>query len=383
MNTQILAKNNKHLFRDNVKNKKNKLQVVVTMDIKLILTFLTSFVTVLLVTPLIIKFAHKIGATDKPNKRKVHQKIMPRLGGLAIFIGVVAGYLVSGLYDERIYGITVGGIIIIVIGILDDIYELKARTKLLGQLLAAGVVVYSGLKMDFFTIPFISERLDLGWLAIPVTLLWIIGITNAINLIDGLDGLAAGISSIAIATVAVMAGLAGKELILTLCLIVLGSTIAFLFYNFHPAKIFMGDTGALFLGYCISVFSLLGLYKSVTLFSFVIPIIVLGVPVFDTAFAIIRRILNKQPISAPDKSHLHHRLLAKGISHRNTVLIIYAFGLFFSICAVLLTTATFIGAILIVIALVITIQFIAEIVGIINAKHKPFLSFYKKVTGKN
>ncbi len=357
--------------------------MVVTMDINLTLSFLASFVTVLLVTPFVIKLAHKIGATDKPNKRKVHQKLMPRLGGLAIFIGVFVGYLVSGLYDERIYGITIGGIIIIIVGILDDIYELKARTKLIGQFLAAGVVVYSGLKIEFLSIPFVVERFDLGWLAIPLTIFWIIGITNAINLIDGLDGLAAGISAIAIATLAVMAGLAGKELILTLCLIVLASTVGFLFFNFHPAKIFMGDTGALFLGYCIGVLSLLGLYKSVTLFSFIIPIIILGVPVFDTAFAIIRRILNKQPISAPDKSHLHHRLLAKGISHRNTVLLIYGFGIFFSVCAVLLTATTFIGAIVIVLALMITTQFIAELVGIINARYKPFISFYKKVTGKN
>ncbi|WP_404347850.1 undecaprenyl/decaprenyl-phosphate alpha-N-acetylglucosaminyl 1-phosphate transferase [Sutcliffiella horikoshii] len=353
------------------------------MDTNLLLSFMAAFITVLLVTPLVIKLAHKIGATDKPNHRKVHQKIMPRLGGLAIFIGVIAGYIVSGLYDERIYGITLGAIIIVTIGILDDMYELKARTKLIGQLLVAGVVVYTGLKIEFITIPFVIERFDLGWLAIPVTVLWIVGITNAINLIDGLDGLAAGISAIAIATLAVMAGIAGKEMILTLCLIVLGSTIAFLFYNFHPAKIFMGDTGALFLGYCISVFSLLGLYKSVTLFSFVIPIIILGVPIFDTAFAIIRRILNKQPISAPDKSHLHHRLLAIGVSHRNTVLLIYVFGIFFSVCAVMLTSATFLGTILIMIALVITIQFIAEFVGIINVRHKPFIKIYKKVTGKN
>ncbi|MGD6776445.1 glycosyltransferase family 4 protein [Sutcliffiella horikoshii] len=353
------------------------------MGMNLLITFIASFVTVLFVTPLIIKLAHKIGATDKPNKRKVHQKIMPRLGGLAIFIGVIVGYMVSGLYDERIYGIIVGAIIIVIIGVLDDMYELKARTKLLGQFLVAGVVVYTGLKIEFLTIPFVVERFDLGWMAIPITIIWIIGITNAINLIDGLDGLAAGISSIAIATLAVMAGLAGKELILTLCLVILASTIGFLFFNFHPAKIFMGDTGALFLGYCIAVLSLLGLYKSVTLFSFLIPIIILGVPVFDTAFAIIRRILNKQPISAPDKSHLHHRLLAKGISHRNTVLLIYAFGIFFSICAVLLTTATFFGAILIFAALIVITQFIAELVGIINAKYKPVMNFYKKVTGKN
>jgi UDP-GlcNAc:undecaprenyl-phosphate GlcNAc-1-phosphate transferase len=307
---------------------------------------------------------------------------MPRLGGLAIFLGASVGYMVCGLYDERITGIITGAFIIILTGVLDDMYELKARTKLIGQLAAAGAVIYTGLTIDFLTIPFIFDRFNLGWLSIPITLLWIIGITNAINLIDGLDGLAAGISSIAFATLAVMAGLAGKELILALSLILLASTLGFLFYNFHPAKIFMGDTGALFLGYCIAVFSLLGLYKSVTLFSFVIPIIILGVPIFDTAFAIIRRILNKQPISAPDKSHLHHRLLARGISHRNTVLLIYAFGIFFSVCAVLLESATFIGGIVIIITLIIIIQFTAELVGILNVKYKPFMQLYKKVTGK-
>lgn len=352
------------------------------MDLKLLLTFMASFFTVLIITPFVIKLAHKIGATDKPNKRKVHLKIMPRLGGLAIFSGVVMGYMVSGLYDERIYSIIAGAIIILVVGILDDIFELKARTKLSGQIIAALVVVYSGLMIEFLTIPFIVEKFELGWMAFPVTILWIVGITNAINLIDGLDGLAAGISSIAIATLAVMAGLAGKEMIFALCLIVLASTLAFLFYNFHPAKIFMGDTGALFLGYCISIFSLLGLYKSVTLFSFIIPIIILGVPIFDTVFAVIRRILNKQPISAPDKNHLHHRLLAKGISHRNTVLLIYFFGIFFSVSAVLLESATFIGAIGIIIVLIIIIQFIAELVGIINVRYKPFLHLYKKVKGK-
>ncbi|XKG87066.1 undecaprenyl/decaprenyl-phosphate alpha-N-acetylglucosaminyl 1-phosphate transferase [Sutcliffiella horikoshii] len=353
------------------------------MDLQLILAFVVSFITVLVITPLVIKFAHYIGATDKPNHRKVHQKIMPRLGGLAIFIGVVVGYVFVGLYDQRITGITIGALIIVLIGIFDDKYELKARTKLLGQIAAAGVIVYTGLKIDFITIPFIVERLELGWLSIPITILWIVGITNAINLIDGLDGLAAGISTIAIGTIAVIAGLGGKELILTLSLIILGSTIGFLFYNFHPAKIFMGDTGALFLGYCISVLSLLGLYKSVTLFSFVIPIIILGVPVFDTAFAIIRRILNKQPISAPDKSHLHHRLLASGLSHRNTVLVIYGFGITFAACAIFLTSATIWGTILITVLLIILIQFIAELVGIFNEQNKPFMKFYRKVFGRH
>jgi UDP-GlcNAc:undecaprenyl-phosphate/decaprenyl-phosphate GlcNAc-1-phosphate transferase len=349
---------------------------------KVILAFLTSLITVLIITPFVIKLAVKIGATDKPNQRKVHEKLMPRLGGLAIFIGVSAGYFVSGLYNEKMTAITVGGVLITVLGILDDKYELSAKVKLAGQMIVAILIVSTGLTIDFISIPFVVEKFQLGWFAFPITILWIVGITNAINLIDGLDGLAAGISSIGIATVAIMAGLAGKELILLLSIIILGSTIGFLFYNFHPAKIFMGDTGALFLGYSISILSLLGLYKSVTLFSFIIPIIILGVPIFDTTFAIVRRIINKKPISAPDKSHLHHRVLAMGLSHRNTVLAIYALGILFSISAIMLSSVTLWGALLILIGLFLVTHFIVETVGLVNNEFRPFIKFYRKVSGR-
>ncbi|MBO1511760.1 glycosyltransferase family 4 protein [Metabacillus bambusae] len=352
------------------------------MDIKLIVAFFVSLATVLLITPLVIKLAIKIGATDKPNYRKVHEKVMPRMGGLAIFAGVFAGYLASGLYSVKITGISLGAVLIIILGILDDMYELSAKVKFLSQIVIALMIVATGLTIDYITIPFVVEKFELGWLSFPLTIFWIVGITNAINLIDGLDGLAAGISSIAIATLAVMAGMADKALILTLCLIVLGSTIGFLFYNFNPAKIFMGDTGALFLGYCISILSLLGLYKSVTLFSFLIPIIILGVPVFDTTYAIIRRVLNKQPISAPDKGHLHHRLLALGFSHRNTVLLIYGLGILFSISAILLSSATLWGTIIIIFGLLIFLHLVAEVIGIVNEKYKPLVKFYRKVFGK-
>lgn len=179
-----------------------------------------------------------------------------------------------------------------------------------------------------------------------------------------------------------MAGAAGKPLILTLALILIGSTIGFLFYNFHPAKIFMGDTGALFLGYSIAILSLLGLYKSVTLFSFIVPVIILGVPIFDTSYAIIRRIINKKPISAPDKSHLHHRFLAIGLSHRNTVLSIYFLGILFSLSAVLVSITTLVGSLLILFGLFVTFQLIAETVGLVNDKYKPFIRMYRKVTGR-
>jgi UDP-GlcNAc:undecaprenyl-phosphate/decaprenyl-phosphate GlcNAc-1-phosphate transferase len=352
------------------------------MDNRIIFAAIASFITVLIVTPLVMKLAIKIGAIDKPNKRKVHERVMPRLGGLAIFIGVIIGYFVAGLYKERIISISLGALLIIMIGILDDKFELSAKVKLIGQILAACIVVSSGLTIDFISIPFLA-RFDLGFFAIPITIFWIVAITNAINLIDGLDGLAAGISAISIATIAIMAGFYGKFLILTLALIILASTIGFLFYNFHPAKIFMGDTGALFLGYSISILSLLGLYKSVTLFSFVVPIIILGVPIFDTTYAIIRRIVNKQPISAPDKSHLHHRILALGFSHKTTVLIIYGMGVLFSICAIIFSTSTLWGSIFIIFVLVLFVQIVAEVVGLVNDKYKPFLKIYRRVTGKH
>ncbi|MEK3857178.1 glycosyltransferase family 4 protein [Cytobacillus sp. FSL H8-0458] len=351
------------------------------MTIQLIFAFFVSLVTVLAVTPFIIKLAIKINATDKPNQRKVHAKIMPRLGGLAIFIGVIAGYFAAGLYTQKMTGIIIGAFIIVIIGILDDKYELSAKYKLIGQIMAAAVVVSTGLTIDYISIPFL-EKFNLGILAIPITVLWIVAITNAVNLIDGLDGLAAGISAIGIATIGIMAGIHGKFLILTLAVIVLASTVGFLFYNFHPAKIFMGDTGALFLGYAIAVLSLLGLYKSVTLFSTIVPVIILGVPVFDTAFAIIRRVINKKPISAPDKSHLHHRILALGLSHRNTVLVIYLLGILFSISAILFSTSTLWGSLIILFALLIMAQIIAEIIGLVNDKYKPFIKFFRKVRGR-
>ncbi|MGF9964085.1 glycosyltransferase family 4 protein [Bacillus rhizoplanae] len=351
------------------------------MDSRIIYAVLASFITVLIATPFVIKLAFKIGATDKPNARKVHQRIMPRLGGLAIFIGVVVGCLISGLYEQRIISISVGAVIIIIIGILDDVYELSAKVKFGGQLVVALLIV-KNLQIPVLYIPFLGD-IDLGWFSYPITVFWIVGITNAINLIDGLDGLSAGISSIVLATLAYMAATsvtgAGSALILPLALIALASTIGFLFYNFHPAKIFMGDTGALFLGYCISVLSLLGLYKSVTLFSFIVPIIILGVPIFDTTFAIIRRIVNKKPISAPDKSHLHHRLLALGFSHRTTVLIIYAFGIFFSVNAIIFSSATLWLSIVLLFVLILVTEIVAEIIGLVHDRYKPIISVFKKV----
>ncbi|MCP8967680.1 glycosyltransferase family 4 protein [Ectobacillus ponti] len=349
----------------------------------ILLTFFASLITVVIVTPLVMKLAFKIGAVDKPNARKVHARIMPRLGGLGIFIGVAAGYFVSGLYEERMSTIIAGAFIIVGLGVLDDMYELSAKLKFLVQIGVALLIVRSGLLIDLVNIPFFGDHQLTPYVAYPLTVLWIVGITNAINLIDGLDGLSGGISSIALATIAVMASQDNLHvLIFTLAIIVLGSTTGFLFFNFHPAKIFMGDTGALFLGYCISVLSLLGLYKSVTMFSFLVPIIILGVPIFDTSFAIIRRLVNKKPISAPDKSHLHHRLLALGFSHRKTVLLIYGFGIFFSLCALLFSKITIWMSIILLFLVIFIAELVAEIIGLVHERYRPILSFYKRARNR-
>jgi UDP-GlcNAc:undecaprenyl-phosphate GlcNAc-1-phosphate transferase len=342
----------------------------------LYMTLIICFFTAILLTPLIKKLAFKIGATDRPNHRKVHEKIMPRLGGLAIFISFIVGILIIQPVADYHWPIIIGSFIIILTGVFDDIKEISPKVKLAGQVAAAFiVVVYGGLNVEFINLPF-GGKLDFGFMSIPFTMIWIIGITNAINLIDGLDGLAAGVSTIALFSIAGMAVILGNMYVVVVALIVAAGTIGFLLYNFHPAKIFMGDTGALFLGYLIGVLSLLG-FKNVTFISLIIPVIILGVPISDTFFAIIRRFVNKQPLSAPDKSHLHHCLLRSGFSHRQTVLLIYAMSAILGLVAFIFSQSTVWGALIVVLVLLITIEVIVEKIGLVREDYKPLLKFVK------
>jgi UDP-GlcNAc:undecaprenyl-phosphate GlcNAc-1-phosphate transferase len=340
------------------------------------LTLIICFFTVLLITPLVKKLAYKVGATDRPNSRKVHQTLMPRLGGLAIYISFLVGICILQPHNTFSTSIMIGSGVIVITGICDDIYELSARIKLLTQFVAAGIVViYGGLQVTFINLPF-GGFFEFGLLSIPCTLLWIIAITNAINLIDGLDGLAAGVSSIALFAISGMAIIMGNIYVVTIGSIILVSTLGFLYYNFYPAKIFMGDTGALFLGFMISVLSLLG-FKNVTFVSFIVPVIILGVPISDTIFAILRRIINNQPLSSPDKSHLHHCLLRVGFTHRQTVLIIYAMATFFSLVAVIFSQAKLWGAMLLVVILIFIIEVIAEKIGLFGREFHPLLKLIR------
>ena len=349
------------------------------------LLLLLCFISSILLTPVIKKLAFKIGATDKPNQRKVHQKIMPRLGGLAIYLSFVIGVLIAqpaSPYPNTLSAIMVGSFIIIVTGVLDDMYELSAKVKLIGQLVATLIVVFwGGVQVEFINLPFSNGVLEFGFLSIPITILWIVGITNAINLIDGLDGLAAGVSSIALITISIMAILIPNPFVVILGTILLASTLGFLIFNFHPAKIFMGDTGALFLGFMIAVLSLLG-FKNVTMISLIIPIIILGVPISDTIYAILRRIVNKRPISAPDKSHLHHCLLGLGFSHRQTVFIIYAMAAFFGLVAIIVSQAKLVGSFILIAILLILIELVAEKIGLVGKNHRPLLKLFTTVRNR-
>ncbi|AMO84384.1 Undecaprenyl-phosphate alpha-N-acetylglucosaminyl 1-phosphate transferase [Solibacillus isronensis B3W22] len=343
-------------------------------------SLIVAFIAAIILTPLVKRLAFRLGAVDAPNYRKVHARIMPRLGGLAIFgafmIGILLLKLVTNFESDYLYAILIAATIIVATGVVDDMREISAKAKLLGQVIAACIVVFvGGIQIDNINLPFGGE-LEFGWLGIPFTIIWIVGITNAINLIDGLDGLAAGVSTIALMTLAVMAMIMGNGIVIAMAAILAAATIGFLFFNFHPAKIFMGDTGALFLGFMISVLALLG-FKNVAVISFVIPVIMLGVPISDTFFAIVRRLRSGKKWSDPDKSHLHHRLLDLGFSHRQTVMIIYAMAAMFGLAAVIFSMAKVWGAILLIAVILVAIELFVEIIGLAGKNYKPLLNLVR------
>jgi UDP-GlcNAc:undecaprenyl-phosphate/decaprenyl-phosphate GlcNAc-1-phosphate transferase len=350
---------------------------------QLIIAFLISLATSAILAFPIRKFAVKIGAMDIPDHRKIHTEVTPRLGGLSIYLGVVAGLLYLAPSHPQITAIALGSMIVIVTGIIDDKYQIRPVIKLSGQLIAAIILIASGIIIDKVTLPFFGV-VYLEYFSIPITILWIVGVTNAINLIDGLDGLAAGVSTIAFSSILVMAVIDYRLIVVYICIALIGSCIGFLFHNFYPAKIYMGDTGSLFLGYSVAVISMLGLFKNVALFSFIIPIIVLGVPILDTLFAIARRFLNKEPIMMPDKKHIHYQLLSAGFSHRATVLILYGFSAVFGMFAILLSrTITLSTSYILMFLLFILVHIFAEIMGLVGRGKKPLLKVLSKLVQKD
>ncbi|PIO83908.1 undecaprenyl-phosphate alpha-N-acetylglucosaminyl 1-phosphate transferase [Loigolactobacillus backii] len=345
--------------------------------------FLTVFIAAVL-TPIVRRIAIKVGAVDDPNARRVNKIPIPTIGGLAIFIAFTFSTFV--LLREQfptpiLYSIFLGEAIIIITGLLDDMIELSPWQKLTGMLLAALVIYYvAQIRILTISLPWIG-KINLGIWGLPLTILWILAITNAINLIDGLDGLATGVSLIALLTMGLIAyfflNVDNIDVPIMIFALV-ASLIGFLPYNFHPASIFLGDTGSLFIGFMISVLSLQGL-KNATVISVVMPVLVLGVPITDTFYAIIRRLLNHRPIMEADKHHLHHRLMQMGLTHRQTVIAIYGIALIFSLIALLLPLSSFWGSIALTVAVLISLEIFVEEIGLIGPKRQPLLNLIRYI----
>lgn len=306
----------------------------------LILCFSIAFFVSLASTPVVKTLACKVGAIDVPDgQRRVHKVPIPRLGGLAIFLGFMCAVIALADIDNQVRGILIGSIIIVAIGIVDDIKQLRALIKLVVQIIAAVIVVCHDVKISALTVPtFIVDTgyLPLGWFSVPITIFWIVAVTNAVNLIDGLDGLAVGVSSIATFSLFFIAILAGEPTVALIAAALAGSCLGFLPYNFNPAKIFMGDTGSTFLGFILSTICIQGLFKGYAVISFIIPFLILGLPLFDTSVAILRRIHNKKPIMGADRGHLHHKLIDMGFSQKQTVAILYVIAMLLGLSAVVL-----------------------------------------------
>ena len=291
------------------------------------------FLFTLFFVPIVRDIAFHVGAMDIPNERKVHKVPMPRLGGLAIFFGFLLGYMLYGTHSSQMNSILIGSFVIVLTGILDDIKPLKASVKFAGQLVAACILVFYG---NFLMTNITAFGLDInfGPFSYFLTLFFFFLCINCINLIDGLDGLAGGIISIyflTIGIICVIQGSIGLDYVLTF--IMLGSTLGFLVHNFNPATIFMGDSGSMFLGFIIATIALLG-FKNVTLTSLIIPLLILAIPILDTLFAILRRMLKGESISTPDKFHIHHQLLKRNFSQRQTVVIVYLINLLFAFASI-------------------------------------------------
>ena len=338
-----------------------------------VLAFMIALGTALVLTPAVIAFARRTGALDQPDARKVHARPIPRIGGIGIYAAFMVSILVQLIFVEltpefmmSLIGLMVGGTIIVAIGIIDDYCDLPAKVKLLGQILAAAVLVIGfDVRIDFITDP-LGDFIYLELFAIPATIFWIVGLTNTVNLIDGLDGLAAGVSSIAALTIFLVAMEEGIPPVAMVTIALAGAAIGFLYYNFNPARIFMGDTGSMFLGFMLAGISVVGAVKSAATIALIVPILALGLPILDTTFAIVRRARNHRPIFKPDKGHLHHRLLAHGFSQKQAVLLMYVVSALFGLCALALTAVSIQAAALIILLVAAAVFVGARKLGILG-----------------
>ena len=339
-------------------------QLIAYVAVALLAALVVSF----LMTPVVKTFAYKVGAVDVPKDgRRMHKVPIPRLGGLAIFIGFMVSVLILGGVrgNGQMQSILLGSVIIVVLGVVDDICPLPAGLKFVVQIAAALIPALNGVVIQAFSNPNIfSDSLYwvLGPLSVPFTVLWIVAITNAVNLIDGLDGLANGVSAISATTMLVIALLASEAQVAIVMAALVGACVGFMPYNLNPAKMFMGDTGATFLGYILATMSIQGLFKFYAIISFAVPFLILGLPIFDTVFAFTRRIAHGQSPMHADRGHIHHRLIDMGLNQKQAVATLYVISAMLGLSAVVLTTGGEQKAMLFFLALCIVAAVAARVV---------------------
>ena len=343
------------------------------MNPSLIMSFVVTMVITALLIPIVMKIGAKLGIVAHKNKRTVHKVEVPRIGGYAIYISSLIGMVIFLKTDPQINAILIASFLVFFIGLFDDVHDLSPKTKLIVELIAALIVILYG---DMYLKGF--DFLPANWPPIlpgAITVLWIVGITNAINLIDGLDGLSSGISIIVLFTISITSLTSGRTDIASLSLVLAGAIMGFLFYNFHPAKIFLGDCGALYIGFMISVISLLGFgYNVSTFFTLGAPIVVLMVPIMDTLIAIIRRKVHHKKFSEADKAHLHHNLMFKlKLGHRKSVIVLYGITFLFSLTSYIYLYDSLLGTIMFIILMLIFELFV-EMTNMVSRKYKPLLT---------
>ncbi len=339
------------------------------------LSFIIAFCVSLALVPIVNRITTKLGIIAHTNHRTIHSGIIARTGGYAIYISFLITIMLFLKTDRQINSILIGGFIVFITGFYDDIHELSAKGKLIGQILAALVVmIYGDIYLKSFYLPILPETIS-HMIAIIVTLAWIVGITNAVNLIDGLDGLCSGVSIIVLFTISMISLSYGRTDITSLSLLLAGAIAGFLVYNFHPASVFLGDCGALFIGFMISVISLLGFgYQGSAFFTLGAPIIVLMVPIMDTFIAIIRRKVHHQKFSEADRNHLHHKLMFKlELGQTKSVLVLYLATILFSLCSYLNLHNKIISYILFIVLMII-LEIFVEYTGMITRDYKPLLT---------
>lgn len=340
------------------------------VDMLTIKSFFLAGLVSFILTPFVRRLCLKMDWMDVPkDARRVHKKPIPRIGGIAIYLAFLLGILVYCPLNRESIGLLVGASVIVLSGFIDDTKGLTPRGKLIFQALAALCLVWGGSSIEFFTNPTPGHELVyLGYLGIPLTIFWVAGITNSINLIDGLDGLASGVTMISAISLLFIAQRYQQTQVVIVAAVLAGACLGFLFFNFNPASIFMGDTGALLLGFVLSYISIEGVMKSVAAIAIFLPVIILGVPIFDTTFAMLRRAISGRGIMSADKGHLHHRLLNKGLSQRETVAVLYLISILFGVLANIVSQLPAKDALTVCVIIVVLVFLLASLFGMFSNK---------------